>query len=129
MPKIHRESARDLVLLSFVMYADRSVIELKRYADNIINPKLERLNGVGHVQISGGETKHVLVEVSQNRLEAYGLTLSAIASFISSHNFELSVGSLLDNNLRYQAQVSGEFNSIKDLEDVVISYNTPNNLI
>ncbi|WAZ85413.1 hypothetical protein [Borrelia miyamotoi] len=59
-------------------------------------------------------------------MEAYGLTLSAIAPFISSHNFELSVVSLLDNNLRYQAQVSGEFNSIKDLEDVVISYNIPN---
>ncbi|BCR20753.1 efflux RND transporter permease subunit [Borrelia miyamotoi] len=126
LPKIHRGSARDLVLLSFVMYADRSVIELKRYADNIIKPKLERLNGVGHVQISGGETKHVLVEVSQNRLEAYGLSLSAIASFISAHNFESSVGSLLDNNLRYQAQVSGKFNSIKDLEDVVISYKPPN---
>ncbi|WP_240326118.1 hypothetical protein [Borrelia miyamotoi] len=45
LARIYRRSARNLVLLSFVMYADRSIIDLKRYADNIIKPKLERLNG------------------------------------------------------------------------------------
>ena len=124
-PKIHRSKSTDLQVLSFVLYADRPLMEIKRYVENIIKPRLERINGVGNVEVNGGETKRVLVEISPNRLEAYGLTLLEIAPFILSQNFGLSVGSLLDNDLKYQAQVSGEFNSIKDLEGVVISYKSP----
>lgn len=124
-PKVDRGNFGSSSLLSFVMYADRPVLELKGYANNILRPKLERLNGVGRVQVTGDGGKHILIEVSQNRLEAYGLTLSEIVPFISSQNIEFSVGNVLDNNLKYQAQVSGKFNSIKDLEDVVIAYKEP----
>ncbi|AAX16661.1 efflux RND transporter permease subunit [Borrelia hermsii DAH] len=123
--RIYRGRSGNASVLSFVMYADRPVLELKRYADNILKPKLERLNGVGRVQVIGGGDKHILIEVSQNRLEAYGLTLSEIVPFISSQNVEFSVGNMLDSDLEYQIQVSGEFHSIKDLEDVVIAYKKP----
>ncbi|BCR21583.1 efflux RND transporter permease subunit [Borrelia sp. HM] len=129
LPKVYRSNPTDLEVLSFVLYADRPLIELKRYVDNIIKPKLGRINGVGSIEVNGGETKRVLVEVSPNRLEAYGLTLSKIAPFILSQNFGFSVGKLLDNDLRYQAQVSGEFSSFKDLGDVVISYKNPSTYV
>ncbi|WP_434756800.1 efflux RND transporter permease subunit [Borrelia puertoricensis] len=125
LPRIYRGSLGSSPIISFVMYSDRPILELKRYADNVLKPKLERLNGVGRVQVIGGGDKHILIEVSQNRLEAYGLTLSEIVPFISSQNVEFSVGNMLDNDLEYQAQVSGRFNSIKDLENVVIAYRKP----
>ncbi|AHH09805.1 Acriflavin resistance plasma membrane protein [Borrelia parkeri SLO] len=125
LPRIYRGSLGSSPIISFVIYSDRPVLELKRYADNILKPRLERLNGVGRVQVIGGGDKHILIEVSQNRLEAYGLTLSEIVPFISSQNVEFSVGNMLDNDLEYQAQVSGKFNSIKDLENVVIAYRKP----
>ncbi|ACH94398.1 acriflavine resistance protein [Borrelia recurrentis A1] len=122
LPRISRDRLDGIPVISFFMYSDRSVVELKRYAKELLKPRLERLAGVGLVNIAGGGDKHIVVEVSQNRLEAYGLTLSDIVPFISSQNVEFSVGEILDNDLQYQVQISGNFNSIKDLEDVVIAY-------
>ncbi|WP_038443346.1 efflux RND transporter permease subunit [Borrelia anserina] len=122
LPRIYRGRLDSSSVLTFVIYADRSVLELKKYADSVLKPKLERLNGVGQVKVVGGGDRHVLIEVSQNRLEAYGLTLSEIVPFVSSQNFEFSVGDILDSNLEYQTQVLGKFNSIRDLEDVVVAY-------
>ncbi|WP_210381248.1 efflux RND transporter permease subunit, partial [Borreliella valaisiana] len=82
---------------------------LKRYADEVINPGLERLDGVAIVTVNGGSRKRVLIEVSQNRLESYGLSLSRISSIIASQNLELSAGNIIENNLEYLVQVSGKF--------------------
>ncbi|AWG42534.1 AcrB/AcrD/AcrF family protein [Candidatus Borreliella tachyglossi] len=124
-PKISRFNSSSIPILTFVIYSDRSVSELRRHADSIIKPKLERLNGVGLVSVSGGSDKYVLVEISQNRLESYGLTLSEIMPVISSQNFELSIGNVLENGIEYLAQVSGKFTSIKDVENVVVAYRKP----
>ncbi|WP_024654114.1 efflux RND transporter permease subunit [Borrelia persica] len=123
-PRVSRGFRPDegVSVISFLIYANRSIVDLKRYADEILKPRLERLDGVGVVHVSGGGSKHILVEVSQNRLEAYGLNLSDIVPFISSQNVELSVGDVFDDDLKYPVQVSGNFNSINDLEDVVIAY-------
>ena len=112
--------------MRFVIYSDRSVSELRRYAVSIVKPKLESLNGVGLVEVLGGSDRHVLIEISQNKLESYGLTLSEIAAAISSQNFEMSAGNIIDNGIEYLAQVSGKFASISDLENVVVSYRNPN---
>ncbi|WP_182117052.1 efflux RND transporter permease subunit [Borrelia sp. A-FGy1] len=124
-PKIMRFRSDDIPVVTFVIYSDRSVSELRKYAVSIIKPKLESLNGVGFVDVLGGSDRNVLIEISQNKLESYGLTLSEIATTISTQNFEMSAGNIIDNGLEYLAQVSGKFASMKDLENVVVSYRRP----
>ncbi|AJA89982.1 acriflavin resistance protein [Borreliella chilensis] len=124
-PRIFRYNLKNLPVMEIIINSSRSVSELKRYADEIIKPGLERLDGVAIVTVNGGSKKRVLIEVSQNRLESYGLSLSRISSIIASQNFELSAGNILENNLEYLVQVSGKFKSIEEIGDVVIAYKMP----
>ena len=126
-PKIMRFRSGDIPVLTFVIYSDRPVSELRKYAVSIVKSRLESLNGVGLVEVLGGSDRNILIEISQNKLEAYGLTLSEIAASISSQNFELSVGNIIDNGLEYLTQVTAKFASINDLENVVVSYRNPSN--
>ncbi|UER67344.1 efflux RND transporter permease subunit [Borrelia sp. BU AG58] len=126
-PKIMRFRSGDIPVMTFVIYSDRSVSELRRYAVSIVKPRLEGLNGVGLVEVLGGSDRSILIEISQNKLESYGITLSEIAASISSQNFELSAGNVIDNGLEYLTQVPAKFASIRDLENVVVSYRNPDN--
>ncbi|WKC85083.1 efflux RND transporter permease subunit [Borreliella lusitaniae] len=124
-PRIFRYNLKNIPIMKIVINSLRPVSELKRYADEIIKPGLERLDGVAIVTVDGGSKKRVLIEVSQNRLESYGLSLSRISSIIASQNFELSAGNILENNLEYLVQVSGKFKSIEEIGNVVIAYKIP----
>ncbi|WP_301409600.1 efflux RND transporter permease subunit [Borreliella tanukii] len=124
-PRIFRYNLKNIPVMEIVINSVRPVSELKRYAEEIIKPGLERLDGVAIVTVNGGSKKRVLIEVSQNRLESYGLSLSKISSIIASQNFELSAGNILENNLEYLVQVSGKFKSIEEIGNVVIAYKIP----
>ncbi|MBB6031716.1 HAE1 family hydrophobic/amphiphilic exporter-1 [Borreliella spielmanii] len=124
-PRIFRYNLKNIPVMEIVINSVRPVSELKRYADEIIKPGLERLDGVAIVTVNGGSKKRVLIEVSQNRLESYGLSLSRVSSIIASQNLELSAGNILENNLEYLVQVSGKFKSIEEIGNVVIAYKMP----
>ncbi|WP_151073757.1 efflux RND transporter permease subunit [Borreliella turdi] len=124
-PRIFRYNLKNIPVMKILINSVRPVSELKRYADEIIKPGLERLDGVAIVNVNGGSKKRVLIEVSQNRLESYGLSLSRISSIIASQNLELSAGNILENNLEYLVQVSGKFKSIEEIGNVVIAYKMP----
>ncbi|WNY69307.1 efflux RND transporter permease subunit [Borreliella andersonii] len=124
-PRIFRYNLKNIPVMEIVINSVRPVSELKRYADEIIKPVLERLDGVAIVTVNGGSKKRVLIEVSQNRLESYGLSLSRISSIIASQNLELSAGNILENNLEYLVEVSGKFKSIEEIGNVVIAYKMP----
>ncbi|EEF81507.1 efflux RND transporter permease subunit [Borreliella valaisiana] len=124
-PRIFRYNLKNIPVMNIIINSVRPISELKRYAEEIIKPGLERLDGVAIVTVNGGSKKRVLIEVSQNRLESYGLSLSRISSIIASQNFELSAGNILENNLEYLVQVSGKFKSIEEIGNVVIAYKMP----
>ncbi|APS98366.1 acriflavin resistance protein [Borreliella mayonii] len=124
-PRIFRYNLKNIPVMEIVINSVRPVSELKRYADEIIKPGLERLDGVAIVTVNGGSKRRVLIEVSQNRLESYGLSLSRISSIIASQNLELSAGNILENNLEYLVEVSGKFKSIEEIGNVVIAYKMP----
>lgn len=124
-PRIFRYNLKNIPVMEITINSVRPVSELKRYADEVIKPGLERLDGVAIVTVNGGSRKRVLIEVSQNRLESYGLSLSRISSIIASQNLELSAGNIIENNLEYLVQVSGKFKSIEEIGNVVIAYKIP----
>ncbi|WNZ73308.1 efflux RND transporter permease subunit [Borreliella garinii] len=124
-PRIFRYNLKNIPVMEITINSVRPVYELKRYADEVIKPGLERLDGVAIVTVNGGSRKRVLIEVSQNRLESYGLSLSRISSIIASQNLELSAGNIIENNLEYLVQVSGKFKSIEEIGNVVIAYKIP----
>nr|WP_267517120.1 efflux RND transporter permease subunit [Borreliella garinii] len=124
-PRIFRYNLKNIPVMEITINSVRPVSELKRYADEVIKPGLERLDGVAIVTVNGGSRKRVLIEVSQNRLESYGLSLSRISSIVASQNLELSAGNIIENNLEYLVQVSGKFKSIEEIGNVVIAYKIP----
>ncbi len=53
--------------------------ELRALMEDVIQNQIDRVNGVSTTSINGGQDDIVQVAVDQNRLEAYGLTLSQVS--------------------------------------------------
>ncbi len=97
-----------------------SLEELKEVAEDIIKPNLERIAGVASAGITGGKEREIQINVDQERLVAYGLTLDTLANSIRQANLNLSAGSLDHGNKELLLKTVGEFKDIDEIRDLEI---------
>ncbi|MEE8577519.1 MAG: efflux RND transporter permease subunit, partial [candidate division Zixibacteria bacterium] len=99
--------------------------QLRRTAENIIRNELIRLPGVAAVEIVGDRKREVRVSTDAFTLEAYGLTFAELAGMIESTNRNMSGGSIVEMGRRYIIRGLGEFESPEDIENLIVSYESP----
>ncbi|NIZ41131.1 efflux RND transporter permease subunit [Entomospira entomophila] len=101
---------------------DMSGEELKAIAEDSVVPYIEQLNGVASVDLFGGRERQVRVEVIQNRLEAYNITMNEVAQVLAAQNIQISAGSIDMDASRLLLRTAGEFSNLQDVEDVIVAY-------
>jgi HAE1 family hydrophobic/amphiphilic exporter-1 len=95
--------------------------QLKRLADDVVRPRLERVDGVAAVSVWGGVTREIQVLVDPARLRGYGLTLAQVEAALRTENQDVPGGEVREGTRRYVVRVPGEFRDLKDLQSVVVS--------
>ena len=120
-PTIFKMDADSQPILRLAVRGNRSRDELKVLAEDTIVSLLEQTDGVAEASVSGGRTKIVRVDISQNRLAAYGLTISAVNSALSKQNLELGGGKITEGKTDYSIRTVGEFASIDEINDAIIT--------
>lgn len=119
-PSIFKMDASSMPIMRIAVRGNRSADELKQIADDDIVDVLEQANGVGEANSMGGRTQIVRVELEQNRLQAYGLTLTGVASTLSTQNIELGGGTITEGSLDYNIRTVGEYSSIEEINNTVV---------
>ncbi len=126
-PSIRKMDSNASPIMSIAVRGNRSNDELKLIAEDQIVDMMEQVDGVAEAGVSGGRTKILRVDVSQNRLSAYGLTMANVASALSKQNLELGGGKINEGLKDYTIRTTGEFSSIEDVKNTVIT--TVNNYV
>jgi len=123
-PMIFKFDPAMIPILYLVVSGNRSPEELRKISEDIIQPRLEQVEGVAMAGISGGRERLIRVEIKQNRLEAYNLNLTQIANMLRGQNIQISAGSITEGNKNYLIRTSGEYTDIEQIKNTVISYKT-----
>ena len=121
-PLIFKFDPSMIPIMGLMVTGNRTPEELREIAENTILPRIEQVPGVAMGSVSGGRQKIIKVEIPQNRLEAYGLTITQIKGMLASQNISVSAGSILDNGLSYLLATAGEYKSLDEIGATVISY-------
>jgi HAE1 family hydrophobic/amphiphilic exporter-1 len=100
--------------------SERTPNELRRIAVDSVQERLEQVDGVASTNVNGGQEQIVRVEISQNRLEAYGLSITGIAGILAAQNIELGAGTIVDGAKDYNIRTTGEYKSLQDIAETVI---------
>lgn len=87
--------------------------------DNIVN-RLERIEGVASVELSGGVTREVRITVDPVKLAGYGLTTNTLSGVLAAENMNLPSGDLAQGNTTVSVRTIGEFTSIQEINNLPI---------
>ena len=100
---------------------ERPVQELKAFAEDIIKPQIERLDGVASVEVTGGLTREIQVIVEPERLAAHGLSMSQVIQALQLQNMNLSAGKVTRGGQEMALRVIGEYDEVKQVADTVLT--------
>lgn len=95
--------------------------ELLNIANDVIKPALEQLDGVASASVSGGREKVIKIELPMGTLDTFGLSLTQMSGIIASQNWKADAGIVKDNGINYSISSEGNFQSIQDIKDTIIT--------
>ena len=100
--------------------SDKDANELRALMEDVIQNQIDRVGGVSNTSINGGQDAIVQVAIDQNRLEAYGVTLSQVSFALNPQNVQVGAGTMVEGNLSYLLRTDAEFSSLEEIENVMI---------
>ncbi|MBP5721251.1 MAG: efflux RND transporter permease subunit, partial [Bacteroidales bacterium] len=120
MPVIFKFSADDMPIMLLTATADESLQGLDKILDDRLAMPLARVPGVGTVSVAGAPSREIQVYCDPTRLQAYNLSVSAIASIIAAENRNLPSGNIDIGSSTYTLRVQKEFTDPSELLDIVV---------
>jgi len=100
-----------------------SAEQLDQYAEHL-RKELTVVPGVARVEEWGSPEKVVVVEVSQSRLAALGLTADHVAATLRQQNMVVDAGSIDLQNRRFRIAPTGTFRSPEEIGELVVAATT-----
>lgn len=97
---------------------------LDTLAEEVIQPNLERINGVASVSVEGGIKREIKISAIPQRLQAYGLTLDTIVNQLRLDNRNTSAGTVEEGLKQHTVRVIGEFDTLQQIENLQIALPT-----
>jgi HAE1 family hydrophobic/amphiphilic exporter-1 len=100
---------------------DIDVEAVRRMAEDEIESRLERVDGVSSADLVGGREDELQVIVDPQLLAARNLTIEDLRLALANQNQDTSGGDLWEGKRRYVVRTLGQFRSPEQVEGVIIT--------
>ncbi len=116
--EIMRWNSEDWPIIEYSLtWLGENPAELITVYQQTILPRMQRIEGVGNVNIHGIDEKALLVNVDQNQLTSHNLDFRSINRAIGSNNTNTSAGYVEDGNRRLAVRAMGEFVNVDQISN------------
>ena len=108
-------------VMSVALSGKLPVRELTRLADDVLKPQVQRIPGVGAVDLVGGREREIHVLVDPARLEGVGLTVQDLTQALQAQNMELPAGRIEEGTREFAVKTKGEVRSPQEIADILVT--------
>lgn len=112
-------NAFPIVALS-VADKNQSIADLTKTTENYFVPKLEGVDSVASVTVSGQQVEKVQLRYDQKKLAKYGLTEDSIKQYVKAMDTKVPLGMFQFKDEEQSVVVDGKMTTIKDLKNLEI---------
>ena len=124
-PQIQEFDISEQPIMNINLAGDIPLEQLKKYADNL-KDKIEGMKEITRVDIIGGYSREIQVNVDMYKMTAAGISLMDIENAISRENLNVSGGEVRIGEMRRNLRVTGEFKSPEQIGNIVVRSFTGN---
>jgi HAE1 family hydrophobic/amphiphilic exporter-1 len=108
-------------VLELTLGGNQTVGELQPLAEDVVQKDLEKISGVGRVELVGGVQREIQVQVDQRKLEARGLSILQVTQALSADNLNVPAGSVTQPDKDWTVRLNTQAQSVRDLQNILVA--------
>jgi hydrophobe/amphiphile efflux-1 (HAE1) family protein len=120
-PIINNFSMSDFPIIRLGITANIPATELYDLVKQKIKPMLSTLQGVSQIELVGGEEREIRINVDEEKLDAYGLSILQVTNAVQSSNIDFPTGKIKDDNKQVIIRLSGKFADLDKIRNLVVT--------
>lgn len=95
---------------------------LDEYGGTVIAPRISTLEGVAQVQVYGGQTYAVRIQLDPRELAARGLGIDQVVSAVQNNNVNLPTGTLWGPDRAVSVQADGQLDKASQFRSITVAF-------
>ncbi len=112
---IRRFQSTDIPVLRFHLSGQGDSDDLYDFVENVVQRRLERLEGVAQVEINGLRTRQLQVQLNPIAMQARGVDIRQVATALRESNVNVSGGYIEEGSRKLVVRTVGEFQSTQEV--------------
>ena len=118
---IWRFQTSDIPVLRFDLSADWPVEQFYDFTESVLQRRLERLEGVAQVEISGIRTPELQVLLDPSRLQAHRVDVRSLVTLLQDSNVNVSAGDIKEGSRKLLVRSVGEFDTPEEIRSLPLN--------
>ena len=119
-PVVERVDIGAAPIIAIALSADMPKRDLTQIAKDVVKQRLQAINGVGGLDIVGGQEREFHVWIDPHRLDSFGLVPGDISQALASQNVEIPGGRLDQGSRELSIKTRGQVYSAAELGNIII---------
>jgi HAE1 family hydrophobic/amphiphilic exporter-1 len=119
-PVVDRVDPDAAPILAVMLAGPHSIRTLSEFADKRIKPRLERIPGVGSVQLVGNRPREIRIWIDPIRLSGYALSVDDVLAALQREHVELPGGRIETQQQEYTIKTKGKLASADLFGGIVV---------
>ena len=123
-PIIQRFDPASAPILTFAIVDQTGKLppdELRRLVNDKIKPRLDRLDGVADVNITGGLVRQIQIQLNLDDMRVRRIAPQQVVAAIQTENLNLPGGTITDNGKSVTVRTPGNFQTVGEISNIVIA--------
>lgn len=120
-PSIGRLDVSAAPILTYTVSGERSLSEIRKFAEDVIKPGLEQVTGVALVEVEGGAEREMSVLLDRARIDALRLDSLSILQRLSAANMTVPAGRFDEGAREIAVRTVAEFDDVEDVRNTVVA--------
>lgn len=116
-----KELVREHSQLGALLPVENDLTTYRRFAEDFIEARFERVEGVSNSNVVGGREEQMEVIVDPQRLSARRLTIGDVRDALRAQNKDTSGGDLWEGKRRYVIRTLGQLRSPEQVENAIVA--------
>jgi multidrug efflux pump len=121
LPTVRKADANSETILSLSLQSStRSLLEISDYAENVISPRFETIEGVSEIRIWGFKRYSMRIWMDPEKMVSQGVTTQDVKTALDRENVELPSGKLQGNNTELVVKTIGRLTNEEEFNNMIV---------
>ena len=120
-PQVFKIDLNTAPILRVASTSNMETIDFYQLLKDKIKPKIEQTDGVAMVSLVGGKEREIRIEVDNDKLKSYNLSILQVTQILKAENLDFPTGKVEQKEKNYIVRVAGKLKGIDEIKNIILS--------